>query len=162
MAAAPLMAQRGVGKAVGAGKAAGMRGKGRPGAAQFERFQKMTPQQREKWLNNLPPDRKEQIERRWESYQKLPDEDKDRLGKQLENFRQLPPERQAAVRRLSQRFNDMPDDRKSMLKDEMQALRELEDDERRARINSDEFRNKYTSHEQQLLEDLSKVLARDE
>jgi hypothetical protein len=151
----PLAAQ------VGAAKAAGIRGKGRA-PAQFERFQKMTPKQREKWLSNLPPERKQLIERRWENYQKLPDEDKDRLGKQLENFRQLPPERQEAVRRLSRRFNDMPDERKALLREEMQTLRGLEDEERRARINSDEFRNKYTSSEQQLLEDLSKVLTRDE
>jgi hypothetical protein len=162
LAATPAAAQRGGAKAVGVAKSGGIRGKGQPGAAQFERFQRMSPQQREKWLSNLPAGRKEQIEKRWENYQKLPDEDRDRLGKQLENFRQLPPERQEAMRRLSRRFHEMPDERKTMLREEMQTLRGLDEDGRRERIHSDEFRNKYSAGEKQLLEDLSRVLAQDE
>ena len=46
-----------------------------------------------------------------------------------------------------------------MLRGEFENLRAMPESDRRARINSDEFRNKYNAREQKFLGDLSGLLS---
>ena len=73
-------------------------------------------------------------------------------------FNQLPPEKQNQARRLFRQFGELPQQRQGPLRQEFESLRAMPDAERRARMNSDEFLNKYDSHEQKLLGDLSGLL----
>ncbi len=78
--------------------------------------------------------------------------------KRRRRFRDWPPEQQEAARRLFRRFNIFPEDRRAMLKAEFGVLNELEPADRRARLNSDEFRSRYTLAEQQFLQDYASLL----
>jgi Protein of unknown function (DUF3106). len=127
-----------------------------PGA--FERLSKMPPAQRQHVLEKLPPERKAKVESRLEEYNNLPPAEKQRLHEQVESFHQLPPEKQDAVRRLFQRFNNLPEERRGTVRQEFQDLRRMSPEDRRARINSDEFRNKFTQNEQHLLDNLAKAM----
>lgn len=129
---------------------------------QIERLSRMSVKEREEALERLPPARRQDARRRLEAFQRLPPEERERLGRGLERFRDLPPERQARIRRLFRQFNDQPAERRPALRQELNQLRQLEDGERRARINSDEFRNKHSLAEQQLLADLSEALPPDD
>jgi len=141
----------------GPGPAPGRAAAPRAGRA-LDRLNRMPPEQRRRLLENLPPERRKRVEEQLEQYNRLPPQEREQLREQLERFRHLPPERQEAARRLFRRFNGFPEDRRTLLREEFGYLRELDPADRRGRINSDEFRSKYTLAEQQLLQDYSNLL----
>jgi hypothetical protein len=71
----------------------------------------------------------------------------------------LPPQRQNQVRRSLQQFRALPDDRKATIRQELGRLSAMPDEDRRARMNSEEFRNRYSPAEQQMIGNLSEVVA---
>jgi hypothetical protein len=133
-----------------------------PPQAVLDRFERMTPEQRRQALERVPPDRRKQFEERLDRYSQLSPEERERLNDRYDTFRNLSPERQEAVRRNFRRFNTLPEERQGVVRRELEELSKLPDEDRRARINSDEFRNKYNRGEQQLLKDLSRVMAEPE
>jgi len=67
----------------------------RPGrqAALIERWSNMTPEQRSKALDRLPPERREKIEAQLNRYQNMTPEQREQLRFRAQLFNQLPPER---------------------------------------------------------------------
>ena len=125
-----------------------------------DRLRRLPSDERKKLLDSLPPDRKKQLEQLLDRYESLAPRERQRLREQYLLFRQLPPERQDAMRRLYNRFSNLPEDRKRLLRSEIQALGPLPEADRRARLNSDESRNKLSLAEQQLLADMARILPR--
>lgn len=152
-----LFAQRGPAKPVGAPRLG--RGPAHPGNKIVDRLSRMSPEERRRALKDLPPERQKRIEGRLEKYNSLPPEQRRRLHERYESFSQLPAEKKDQARRLFRKFSNLPEERRQLLRSELEHLREVPDAERRARINSDEFRNKYTLSEQQLVEDLTEILS---
>jgi len=136
------------------------RGQGRAGSPQdpVDRFMKMSPEQREKALSKLPPQRRENIERRLNELEKLPPEARTRLMNAAEMLRAMPPERQQMVRQALRRFQQMPEERHAVVQTEMQKMEPLTDEQRRERMNSEEFRNRYTPAEQQMMRNMLEVV----
>ena len=125
---------------------------------QLERLNRMTPSERQRFLENLPPERRAAAERRLEQYERLTPKQRDQLGRNYEELQNLSPARRNQVRRLARQFNEIPEERKPMVRQELSELRQMNEDDRRARINSDEFRNKFTAPERQILGELSQAL----
>jgi hypothetical protein len=123
-----------------------------------DRLSRMPEAQRQRVLAKLPPDRRARIENRLEKYNQLPQAEKDRLRAQAESFQSLPPEKQEAVRTNFRNFRNLPDDRRAPVREELRQLRGMSDEERKARMDSDEFRSKYSAGERQILENLSTLV----
>jgi hypothetical protein len=104
--------------------------------AQVNRLMKMSPDEREKVLANLPPQRRQALEQRLTKLDQLPPEQRAELDRRFQEFQKLSPVRRQAVR------------------DELQTLRGLRPAERRTRINSPEFREQYSPEEIQLMRDV--------
>src|SRR5882724_4724871 len=111
----------------------------RPGnpVREVERLEKMPLEQRRAELAKLPAERRQQMEQRLERLSKLTPEQRAALNKRYEQFQHLPPDRRDAVR------------------SEIQHLRSLPEAERKARLNSDEVKKSFSSHEQHLLHEAS-------
>lgn len=101
--------------------------------AQLERFESMTPEQREKALSKLPPERRAQVEQRLNRLEQLTPQQRQQLQQRLQDFQKLSPERQRAVR------------------DEIQNLRGMPPRLRLRRLNSPEFEQEFSPEEQRLL-----------
>lgn len=123
-----------------------------------EQLRRMSPEDRQKALDRLPPERRKQVENRLEMYERMRPADRERLARQVDNFQNLPQEKRAEVRRLFGRFNQMPAERQPLVRQELQSLRQMNSEDRAARMNSDEFRNRHTPAEQQWLSEISKIL----
>jgi len=130
----------------------------RRGPSGLERFRKMGPEQRKRLLESLPPERRKQIQERLDRYDKMPPAQRELLERRYERFRALSPERQESLRRTWRRFAELPSDRKAELRREWVLLRELPKEERQARMNGEEFRERYSGEERQILEELSGLL----
>jgi len=128
------------------------------GTPAVERLVNLSPEERKKALQKLPPDRRKQLEERLREYDRLTPAQKAKLHGQYQSFSGLSVEQQARLRRLYQRFNNFPPDRQGALRTEVQKMQTLSDSERRSRMNSDEFRNRYNQREQALLAELAKAV----
>ncbi len=87
----------------------------------LQRLAQMTPEQRQKALARLAPERRE------------------RLEQQLNKLDQLPPEQKARVLERYDAFQGLPRDRQGAVRAELQALRKMPVRQRRLRLNSPEF-----------------------
>jgi hypothetical protein len=125
---------------------------------QLELLQRMSPEERRRLLNNLPPERKRVMEQRLRQLEQMSPAERRQTRRMLDDFESLPPERRQAVRRLFGRFNQMPADRRPVLREEMRSLGQMDDADREARMASDEYKSKYTPAEQEWLADLSRAV----
>lgn len=121
----------------------------------IDRLHRMPPDQRQRWLEKLPPERRARIEQQLKRYQNLPPARRKRLRKEYEAFRQLPPEKQETVRKLFRKFNDMPEERRGPLRRELQRLRRMDGEKRRMHLESESFKGDFSSEERRLLEELA-------
>jgi hypothetical protein len=96
------------GKPNGAGKPAGGAGKAFNPAKELDEFSKMSPEDREKELQKLPPGRRTALQKRFEHYQQMTPEQQERFKESLGIMHGLPPQRQNAVRQAIQELRDLP------------------------------------------------------
>jgi hypothetical protein len=127
---------------------------GNPGNP-VERLMAMSPEKREQVLEKLPPKQQENLRQRLDRFDKLPAAERARLNQMWSTFNSLPPEKQAIVTRQMQAFNNLPDDRREVLKPVLQRLRLMPEERRSALLNSEEFKNRFSASEVQMLTDIS-------
>jgi hypothetical protein len=133
-----------------------------PAKRPIERLMKMSPQERERALQNLPPERRANIERRLNEIQKLPTAQQNRISARQQMLNSLPPERQAEVRRSVRQFVNMPEQRRAVINEELNHIAPLPEQEREAYLKSDEFRARYSAKEQQMLSHLAEITPQPE
>jgi phage-related protein len=126
----------------------------------LDRLLKLTPEQRNKALGSLPPQRRALILSKLEDYQKLPPELRQRELDRLQRLQQLPPQKRAQVRNSLRQFQAVPQPRHRQMQQQINQLAALPEPDRRALMNSEEFRSKYTPAEQQIIEDVSLLEAK--
>jgi len=129
------------------------------GRMNLERLNRMPAEDRQRLLEKLPPERKAVVEKRLQHYNSLPPETKERLHQEYEYFQQLPPEKQMRVRELFRSFKDLPEDRRGPVRGAYQRLRALPPDERKRRLESEQFRSRFSPSEYELLRNLSGLLS---
>jgi hypothetical protein len=88
-------------------------------APAVERFLHMSPEEQERALSQLPPERRQQVEQQLNRLQQLPADQRQRLQDLYPAFENLRPARRQAVR------------------EELQQLRQMKPAERKDRLNSD-------------------------
>jgi hypothetical protein len=129
-----------------------------PNLALLDRLERMSPEQRQRALDRLPPLRRERIEARLRWYRNLTPEERNRVRRQFEWFRQLPPEKQDAVRQLSRRLNQLPENRRRAVRRGVRELQMLEEPRRQFRLSRPWFRNRYSPEELEMVQELLEVL----
>jgi hypothetical protein len=125
-----------------------------------DRLMHMTPDEQRDFMRNsprfhrLPPRQQEIIQRRLEEFNKLPPTQREALRERYELFQQLPPEKQDRARALFRQWNQQPADRRPELRKELRQLREATPEERKLRLESEEFRNRFSEEEREILRGL--------
>jgi hypothetical protein len=128
-----------------------------PAVNPIDRWNQMSPEERERELAKLPPWRARIIRERIRRYNQLPPAEKQALRERYQRFSQLPPEQQALVRRRLQEFRQLPLARRPVVRREVELLRALPEAERRARLNSEEFRTRFSPQEQEIVRDITEI-----
>jgi Protein of unknown function (DUF3106) len=121
----------------------------------MERLAGMTPEQRERVLEKLPPARQSELRQRLADFDSRPPAQKERLLALYARFSSLPPETQAMLRQRLQMFNNIPLPRRQVLRMEIQRLHNLPEDQRSAVFGREPFRARHTPEEIELLRFLS-------
>jgi len=124
-------------------------------AAMIERLNRMTPEERQRALDRLPPERRARVEKRLENFNALPPEVKEKLRERYNEFQKLPADRQNAIRRSFRQLSELPEDRKPVVRRELNRLRKMTQTERTSAMETEKFRSRFNESERQLLFDLS-------
>jgi TolA-binding protein len=117
--------------------------------AELDRFERMPPEQRQKALDRLSPERRQRIEQGLEQYRAMNPQNRERLL----NFERMPAEQRDAVRQNFRRIQELPSGRRALVRKEMQQLRGMTDSERESRVQSEAFRKRFDANEQGLIRD---------
>jgi len=133
----------------------------RPVGAVLDRLMRMTPAQRQRQLAKMAPERRAQLEKRLEEYDRLPAAQKERLRAQTENFQSLPPDQQQTVRANFRRLNSLPEERRVMVRRVLRQLRAMPEAERNARMNSNQFHKRFSPDEREIMESLVKLVPQE-
>jgi hypothetical protein len=137
------------------------RGNPRPQPSeQLEKLLKMNPSDREKYLQGIPEQRRQNLQKRLDDFAKMPPARQTRVLSRLEMLNSLPPEKQQEVRKAMRQLQQLPEDRRALVSKELQLMALMPDEDRRAHMNSEDFRNRYSVDEQQMMESLSQVTPR--
>jgi len=127
----------------------------------LERLTKLTPDQRNRALASLPPARREKIEQQLADYQRMKPEERAKVLDRYNRMQALPPQKQRQVRASIQQFAALPQPRKALVGKQLKMMKGLSESDRRTLMNSEEFRNKFTASEQQMIEDIALVTPQD-
>ncbi len=129
-------------------------GRSAEGPAPVEEFERMSPDQREKALQKLPPERQEKIRQQLQRYDQLSPGQKE----QLQRLWALSPDRRQQVRKSIQDFSDLPQDRKRAVNAQFQQLESMAAKERKSYFNSPDFKSRFNSEEQKMIKNMAELL----
>src|SRR5581483_8539292 len=130
-----------------------------PGLAQ--RLLQMSPEERDRALEKLPPDRQEQVRKNLEKLDRLPQAEKDHIAAQAKGLDSLPADKRKIVMQQLNAFNKLPDDRIRPVRRALMNLMGMPEEQREKRLNSEAFKNNFSPQEQSILRDLSRNLPLD-
>ena len=133
------------------------RAKAKEAPTPLERWNRLTPEQRQRVLAQMPPERRREFQQKLQQYRSLPPEERQQLRDRYQAFSQLPPEQQNHARELFRQFNSLPEDRRPIVRQEYEQLRSMSASERSARIANEAFRSRFNPAEQQMLQDLART-----
>jgi flagellar motor protein MotB len=129
-----------------------------PPANPIDRWNRMSPEERERELAKLPPARARQIRQRIWWYNHMRPEELQELRERYQTFTQLPPDKQQIVRERLREFRQLPAARQPVVHRAVEQLRLLPEAQRLARLNADQFRGQFSPQEQQIIRDLTTYL----
>ena len=124
----------------------------------IEEFETMSPAERQKALDRLPPEQRQKLQERLQRFNQLPPEQQQALKNLYNRLHQLPPDRQNAVRQSINRFSQLPPERQQAIRGELRTMASMSPDERKAHVSSPEFRRNFNKKEQEVTRDMSEVL----
>jgi Protein of unknown function (DUF3106) len=130
----------------------------KPAKTPIDDFEKMSPEERQKALDRLPPKQRQQVEERLKNFNQLPPGQQQSLKNMYNRLNQLPPARQEVVRGALTKFAEQPADRQQAMRQELQGMAGLPEQERQARLANPEFRSKFNGQEQGIVRDMSDLL----
>jgi hypothetical protein len=124
----------------------------------IDEFMRMSPEERQKALNRLPPEQRRRLQERIEKFNQLPAGQQQTLRNMYDRLNQLPAERQQVVRKSLNQFSQQPPDRRQAMRQELRSMAPLGTEDREARMASPEFREKFNEKEQGIVRDMSGLL----
>jgi predicted Fe-S protein YdhL (DUF1289 family) len=130
----------------------------RPARNSIDRWNQMSPAERERQLARLPPEQARRIRERIRQYNQLPPREKQDLRERYQRFLQLPHAKQELIRSRIREFRQLSPERRQAVQRAFKQLRDLPEAQRRARLDSPEFSD-LSPQERQILADVTEYLA---
>lgn len=130
----------------------------KPSKTPIDEFERMTPEERQRALDRLPPQQRKQLQERLQKFNQLPPEQQQNLRNMYTRLNQLPPEQQGKVREAINKFSQEPPGRQQAMREELRNLATLPQEDRQSRLSSPEFKSKFSGKEQQIVRQMSDLL----
>src|SRR5258708_38719248 len=112
----------------------------KPAKAPIDEFQTMSPQDRQKALDRMPPPQRQKLEERLQKFNELPAEQQRTLKNMYNRLHELPPGRQDAVRKSMNQFTEQAPERRQAKREELKGISALPEEGPAARLAKPEIR----------------------
>jgi hypothetical protein len=129
-----------------------------PPKTPIDEFERMSPEQRQRALNRLPPAQRTKLEERLQRFHQLPPEQQGALRNLYNRLHELPPNQQESVRKAINRFSDQAPNRQRAMREELRSMAALPAPDRDAHMASREFRQSFSRREQGIVRDMLPLL----
>lgn len=117
----------------------------------LERLSRMSPEQQQRALAGLPPGMQNQIANGLRRLERLPPEQRAEWLVRYRRFQQLSPLQKQEVRNMVLEFRMLPQPRRAAVKRELDVLRHLPEQEREQRLESQQFRSRFSPQERNMI-----------
>ena len=124
-------------------------------ASPAARLMLASPEARRRALEQLPPERQEQVRQQLQWFDSLPPAQQAIEIRRIERFAALPPDQRAAVRGAMLALNQLPPPRRQAVRRALIALGALNPNQRLRRMNNPAFRDRFSPDEQRIIATLS-------
>jgi hypothetical protein len=124
----------------------------------IDEFMRMSPEERQKALDRLPPQKRRRLQDRLERFNQLPQQQQQTLRAMYGRLNQLPPERQQVIRKSLNQFSQQSQERRQAMRRELRGMAPLDAGDREARMSSPEFQGKFSEKERGIIRDMSELL----
>jgi hypothetical protein len=111
----------------------------------------MSPEQRERAIEKLPPKQQDNIRKTLANFDNKPQAEKDRELQRLNGYWSLPPDKQALVAQQVKAFQALSNDRLLVVRPAYRNLSGLTPEQRADRLAKPQFRSRFTPEELQIL-----------
>jgi hypothetical protein len=121
----------------------------------IDEFMRMSPEEQREALDRLRPAERMRLQERLQRFNQLPPQQQQTLRKLYDRLHELPPDRQKAVRKSLNQFSQQAPGRRQAMRQELRSMAGLELEDRKARMATPEFREKFSEKEQGIIRDMS-------
>ena len=118
----------------------------------------MAPEERERAIEKLPPERQEQARKQFDWFDHMSKEDQKAVLDRFSRYDALTPEQQRAFKQQLQALGKLEPDRRRLVGLAVRQLETKSEAERTVMLNSERFKTMFTPEEQQIISDLSTVI----
>ena len=123
---------------------------------QIQRFLRMTPQERDIYIDKAPIANQQRLRTLSDNWEKLPPEERDRRLQLFDSVTRLSKDQQDILNQRLTEFEQLPPSRKVAIRTAYQRLSEVPEADRQAWYDSPAFKERFTPTEQQIIIDLVK------
>ena len=113
-----------------------------------------TPEQRENALAVFPADRQADIRKQLAWFDSLPKAQQDIQIRRLEHYAALPPDKKIIVGAQVQAFNKLPQEQQAAIRRVLTNFENLSGSQRAVRLNSPDFKSRFSPEELKIIENL--------
>jgi hypothetical protein len=127
----------------------------------LRKYMTLPPHQQEQQLRrdpgfqSLSPERQNHLLDRLRNFNSQSPEKKAQILNRMETFEHMSPQQQQQARNLFNQYRNLPDDQKDKVSQAYRRLRGMPPSARSDLLNSDEFKNNYTSEQRDLLKGMT-------
>ncbi len=129
-----------------------------PPGSQAARLYLLSPAERERALEKLPPAQEQRILGQLKYFDGLPKDQQQMMLKGVERFAALSPQARREFQQTLQAVNQLPPDRSLMVRQALRRLQLMSVADRVVRLNSPAFKNRFTPDELHMIDKLSEVI----
>ena len=127
-------------------------------ANQAYRLYRLTPEERERALEKLPPQQQQRIQNQLKYFDSLPKDQQEMMLKRLERFDSLSPLEKREFTLNFQALNQLPQPRQQMVRAALRRLQVMNEADRQVLLNSPAFKSRFTPDEIHIIDNLSEVI----
>ena len=132
------------------------------GANLVNRLYRMSPAERSRMFEKMPPERRKVLEARIEHLNQIGPEAREKLNREYALFQQLPPERQLAARQTMRQIAELSDTRRPMVRGAIRNLFKQPTEVQGRRMASKAFQERFNDDERKLIKDALNTLPQPE
>ena len=129
----------------------------------LRRYKDLPPEEQEHALQNdpafrrLPPAQQQRLRQRLQRFSSLPPEEQLRVLNRMETWEHLTRDQKQQARQIFAEMRELPPARRDQVRQAIRELRAMPPDQREHEIDSDQYRNRFTDHERDMIRGITRL-----